>query len=57
MYVSIRALEPLKRALVLLYLEDHSYREIAEILGISEANVAVRLTRIKAELRTQLKGV
>ena len=56
MYASIRELEPLKRALVLLYLEDRSYREIAETLGISEANVAVRLTRIKAELRTQLKG-
>lgn len=56
MYASIRALEPLKRALVLLYLEDRSYQEIAEVLGMSEANVAVRLNRIKAELRTQLKG-
>ena len=56
MYACIHALAPMKRALLLLYLEDKSYAEIAEILGISEANVAVKLSRVKDELRTQLKG-
>jgi len=32
----------LHRALILLYLDEHSYREIADILGISETNVATR---------------
>ena len=39
-------------ALTLLYLEDCSYREMAEVLGISEANVGFKLNRIKAQLRT-----
>jgi RNA polymerase sigma-70 factor (ECF subfamily) len=44
----------LDRALVLLYLEDHSYREIAEILGISETNVGTRLNRCKEKMRQEL---
>jgi RNA polymerase sigma-70 factor (ECF subfamily) len=36
----ITQLDPLNRALLLLYLEDQSYRQIADILGISESNVA-----------------
>ncbi len=45
---------PLDRALLLLYLEDHGYREIAEILGISETNVATKLSRLKQRLRDEL---
>lgn len=44
----------LDRALVLLYLDDRSYREIAEILGISETNVGTRLNRCKEKMRQQL---
>lgn len=44
----------LDRALVLLYLEDRSYREIAEILGISETNVGTRLNRCKEKMRQEL---
>ncbi len=57
LYAQIRELEPMARALVLLYLEDRSYAEIAEVLGITEANVATKLSRLKTRLRAQLTGV
>lgn len=50
----IAQLEPLNRALLLLYLEDHSYREIAEILGISETNVATKISRLRQRIRTDI---
>ncbi|WP_303312771.1 RNA polymerase sigma factor [Hymenobacter sp. BT730] len=52
MYRAIRRLSQVDQALTLLYLEDCSYREMAEVLGISEANVGYKLNRIKAQLRT-----
>ena len=50
----IATLDPLNRALLLLYLDDHSYREIASILGITETNVATKLNRLKERLRQNL---
>ncbi|MGH8445382.1 MAG: RNA polymerase sigma factor [Solimonas sp.] len=50
----IAALDPLNRALLLLYLDDRSYREIAQILGLSETNVATKLGRLKERLRRHL---
>ena len=47
----IATLDPLNRALLLLYLDDHSYRDIAAILGITETNVATKLSRLKERLR------
>lgn len=47
----IRKLGPFDRAIVLLWLEDMSYAEIGEIVGISEKNVSVRLVRIKEQLK------
>jgi RNA polymerase sigma-70 factor (ECF subfamily) len=47
----IAELDPLNRALLLLYLEERPYREIAEILGISETNVATKLNRLKQRIR------
>jgi RNA polymerase sigma-70 factor (ECF subfamily) len=52
----ISELDPLNRALMLLYLEDRSHRETGEILGISEANVAKRLSRVKQLLRERMTG-
>jgi RNA polymerase sigma-70 factor (ECF subfamily) len=54
LYAFIGQLDPLNRALILLYLEDRSYGEIAEILGISETNVATKISRIKQKLRGQM---
>ena len=50
----IAQLDKLNRALLLLYLEDQSYREIAEILGISETNVATKISRLKQRIRNEL---
>ena len=43
------------KAVLLLYLEDHSYREMAEVLGIYESNIGVKLNRIKSKLKQQIK--
>jgi RNA polymerase sigma-70 factor (ECF subfamily) len=47
---------PGDKALLLLYLEGQSHREIAEILGITEANAATRLSRLKDAMRKELVG-
>ena len=44
------------RAILLLYLEGHSYREIGEVLGTSESNVGTRLNRLKISLRQSVQG-
>jgi len=48
---ALRELSEVERALVMLYLEDLSYKQISEVLGISEANVGTKLTRTKAKLQ------
>jgi RNA polymerase sigma-70 factor (ECF subfamily) len=50
LYTAIRRLPKADAALVLLYLDDLSYREMAEVLGISETNVGVKLNRAKKVL-------
>ena len=50
MYRLIHQLKNLERAIILLYLEDKSYQEIADITGLSLSNVAVKLMRIKEKL-------
>ncbi|WP_414655834.1 RNA polymerase sigma factor [Frateuria sp.] len=54
LYAFIGQLDALNRALILLYLEERSYAEIAEVLGISETNVATKIGRIKQKLRGQM---
>jgi RNA polymerase sigma-70 factor (ECF subfamily) len=55
LYAAIRALPPAKRALVVLYLDGFTYREISEVVGISETNVGASLSRIKKDLATTIK--
>jgi RNA polymerase sigma-70 factor (ECF subfamily) len=45
---------PLDRALLLLYLEDRSQREIAEILGITQTNVSTKISRLKQRIRVEI---
>jgi RNA polymerase sigma factor (sigma-70 family) len=47
LYAFIEQLDALNRALLLLYLDEHSYRDIAVILGITETNVATKISRLK----------
>jgi RNA polymerase sigma factor (sigma-70 family) len=56
LYAFIDTLDPLHRALLLLYLDDHSYREISGILGITETNVATKISRLKQRIRNEVKG-
>jgi len=53
----VRELNELDKALMILYLEERPYKEIAEILGISETNVATKLSRIKGRLKQELKTI
>ena len=50
----IAGLEPLNRALLLLYLEDRSTREIADILGISQTNVSTKISRLRQRIRSEV---
>ncbi|HLD53585.1 MAG TPA: RNA polymerase sigma factor [Sediminibacterium sp.] len=51
MYEAIAALSKIDKAIVMLYLEDYSYAEISEIIGITANNIAVKMNRIKVKLR------
>ena len=51
MYKAVKELNDIDKALVFLYLEDQSYKEISETLGISEVNARVKMNRIKKTLR------
>lgn len=50
LYRSIEKLNKTDKALVLLYLDDKSYKEISEITGLSIKNVGVKLVRIRKKL-------
>lgn len=52
---AIGTLSPLNKAIILLYLENLTYEEIANITGLTKSNVSVRLVRIKKELESELR--
>lgn len=55
LYLAIRLLDQMDRAIIFLYLEKHSYEQIGEITGISTKNVSVRIVRIKEKLKQLIK--
>ncbi len=57
LYKAIHQLPKTDAALVLLYLDELSYPEMAEVLGISESNVGVKLNRAKKALSALMNGV
>ena len=52
----INELKPLDKALMILYLEEKSHREMAEIIGISSTNVATKIGRIKEQLKQKFNN-
>ena len=50
LYQAINQLSDIDKAIILLYLEEYSYAKIGEIIGISEGNTGVRISRIKNQL-------
>ena len=56
LYAAIRKLSEIDRAIIMLYLEEHSYQEIADIIGTNPNNIGVRITRIKNRLKKLLDG-
>jgi RNA polymerase sigma-70 factor (ECF subfamily) len=54
LYVAIRHLSEVDRALILLYLDEKTYHEMAEILGTNANNIGVRVNRIKERLKKML---
>jgi len=50
LYEQIHELSPLDRSLTLLLLDGYRYKEIADILGLSESNIGVKINRIKKSL-------
>lgn len=55
MFEAIRTLNKAERAIVALFLEDYPYKEIAEITGMTENYVGVKISRIKEKLKKNLK--
>lgn len=53
MYAAIGDLSKIDKAIVMLYLEDYSYQEIGEMMGITANNVAVKMSRIKTKLKEE----
>lgn len=51
LYQAINKLSKVERAIMMLYLEEYSYEEIAEMIGITKSNVGVKINRIKAKLK------
>jgi len=54
LYWAINKLSEIEKAIIILYLEDYSYKEISEIIGISETYTGVKINRIKTELQKKL---
>jgi RNA polymerase sigma-70 factor, ECF subfamily len=52
---AIDTLNKFDKALLLLYLDEKSYKEIAEIIGLSESNVGVKINRIKRRLKEMIR--
>jgi RNA polymerase sigma-70 factor (ECF subfamily) len=52
LYDRINRLDVFDRAIILLWLENMNYQDIADVVGISLSNVTTRLFRIKEQLKS-----
>lgn len=56
MYKAIHELSDVEKALIMMYLEEKPYKEIGEILGITEGNARVKMNRAKNNLKTKINA-
>jgi RNA polymerase sigma-70 factor (ECF subfamily) len=56
LYKAIEQLNQVEKAIVMLYMEDRSYEEMEDILGINQGNLRVKMNRIKEKLRQLTKN-
>lgn len=56
LHQAINQLTGIEKSIILLFLEDKAYEEIAEITGISQNYVRVKMNRIKRKLESLIKG-
>lgn len=56
LYKAIKLLKESDRAIILLYLDDKSYKDMAEILGITVTNVGAKVNRVKNQLKSIING-
>jgi len=56
LYSAIETLGKIDKAIILLLLEEYSYEEIAEIVGLTKTNVATKISRIKLKLRDYISN-
>jgi RNA polymerase sigma-70 factor (ECF subfamily) len=52
---AIRRLNKAEKAIIILYMDDHTYEDISEIVGISTSHVGVKINRIKKKLQKHLE--
>jgi RNA polymerase sigma-70 factor (ECF subfamily) len=52
---AIALLADIEKAIILLYLDEYSYKEIAEIIGTTESNIGFKINKIKNKLKETLK--
>jgi len=57
LHKAIRKLPEEDRSIIILYLDDYPYKEIAEIIGLSSSHIGVKINRIKKKLLTELKAL
>ncbi|RRB15269.1 sigma-70 family RNA polymerase sigma factor [Larkinella knui] len=55
LYRAISQLADMDKAVIMLYLDEHTYEEMASILGLSRTNISTKMNRIKARLGKLLK--
>jgi RNA polymerase sigma factor (sigma-70 family) len=57
LYQAIQHLTQVEKAIVILYLDEKSYQEISDIIGITSSNVGVKINRIKIKLEKIVKAI
>ncbi|MBS0031250.1 RNA polymerase sigma factor [Chitinophaga sp. 22321] len=57
MYEAIKKLPEVDRAIIMLYMDDYSYKEIAGVMGLSESNVGFKLNKIRTKLTINVNNL